>query len=176
MCENPTTTRRPSCCQQSRPSTNFVDKMIDLPWRNFLSPEFATKFQRKVGLPYLELPEFPYSTVCRIGGRKPPCQKKQFDPFSRFSGQEAQLSPRDRAMRRVSWNRAKRRTHVSRIAVHKSCNRRMTFKVVQGHWKWHESMGHMNFLLMVRIVTTCLSSTVSLILPLLHIYSERDCL
>jgi len=23
-----------------------------------------------------------------------------------------------------------------------SCNRRMIFKVIQGHWKWHESIGH----------------------------------
>ena len=52
--------------------------------------------------------------------------------------QEAQLSPRDRATRRVSLNRAKCRTNVRRIAFDKSCIRRMTFNVVQGHWKWHE--------------------------------------
>jgi len=41
---------------QARPSTSFVDNAIDLPWRNFLSPEFAAKFQR-------EVPEFPFNTV-----------------------------------------------------------------------------------------------------------------
>ena len=35
------------CHQPPRPSTSFVDNTIDLPWRNFLSPEFGTKFQRK---------------------------------------------------------------------------------------------------------------------------------
>jgi len=35
-------------------------------------------------------------------------------------------------------NRAKCRTNVRRIAFDKSCIRRMTFKVIQGHWKWHE--------------------------------------
>ena len=35
---------------------------IDLPWRNFLSPEFGTKFQRKVPF-VLAVPEFPYNIV-----------------------------------------------------------------------------------------------------------------
>ena len=35
------------CHQPPRPSTSFVDNTIDLPWRNFLSPEFGTKFQKK---------------------------------------------------------------------------------------------------------------------------------
>jgi len=34
--------------QQSRSSTVFVDNTLDLPWRNFPSPQFGTKFQRKV--------------------------------------------------------------------------------------------------------------------------------
>jgi len=37
--------------QQARPSTSFVDNTIDLPWRSFPSPQFGTKFQRKVSLP-----------------------------------------------------------------------------------------------------------------------------
>jgi len=41
---------------------SIVDNTIDLPWRNFLSPEFRTKFQREVSL-FLEIPEFPYNTV-----------------------------------------------------------------------------------------------------------------
>jgi len=47
-------TRRLSyrCRQQARPSsstmTSFVDNAVDLPWRNFLSPNFGTKFQREV--------------------------------------------------------------------------------------------------------------------------------
>jgi len=49
--------------------------------------------------------------------------------------QEAQLSPRDRTTRRVSLNRAKCRTNVRRIALDKFRIRRMTFKVIQGHWK-----------------------------------------
>ena len=39
------------CCLQTRPSTtatSFADKAIDLAWRNFLSPQFETKFQRQV--------------------------------------------------------------------------------------------------------------------------------
>jgi len=40
------------CRQQTRPSTtttmNFVDNAMDLTWRNFLSPEFGTEFQREV--------------------------------------------------------------------------------------------------------------------------------
>jgi len=31
-------------------------------WRNFLSPEFRTKFQREVPL-FLEITEFPFNTV-----------------------------------------------------------------------------------------------------------------
>jgi len=35
------------CRQQTRPltttTTSFVDNAIDLPWRNFLNPEFGTK-------------------------------------------------------------------------------------------------------------------------------------
>jgi len=42
--------------QQARPST------IDMPWRNFRSPQLGTKFQREVLL-FLEIPEFPYNTV-----------------------------------------------------------------------------------------------------------------
>jgi len=33
---------------QAPSSTSFVDHTIDLPWRNFLSPEFGGKFQREV--------------------------------------------------------------------------------------------------------------------------------
>jgi len=33
-----------------------------MPWRNFLSPEFRTKFQREVPL-FLEITEFPFNTV-----------------------------------------------------------------------------------------------------------------
>jgi len=29
-------------------TTSFVDNAIDLPWRNFLSPEFVTKSQMEV--------------------------------------------------------------------------------------------------------------------------------
>jgi len=55
------------CSPQARPSTSFVDNIIDLPWRNFLGPEFGIKLQREVPL-LLEIPEFPYNTVYRICG------------------------------------------------------------------------------------------------------------
>ena len=38
------------CHQQARPSTSFDGNMIDLPWRNFPSPAFGTKFRRKLPL------------------------------------------------------------------------------------------------------------------------------
>jgi len=57
--------------------------------------------------------------------------------------QEAQLSLRDRATRRVGWNRVKCRTNLRRIAFDKSCNRWMTFNFIQGQWKWHEPIGYM---------------------------------
>ena len=44
--------------QQARPSKSFVDNAINLPWRNFLSPEFEAKFHSKVPLS-LEIPTFP---------------------------------------------------------------------------------------------------------------------
>ena len=37
---------RRRCNPQERPSTSFVDHTIDLPWRNFLRPEFGAKFYR----------------------------------------------------------------------------------------------------------------------------------
>ena len=37
---------RRRCNPQARPSTSFVDHTIDLPWRNFLRPEFEAKFDR----------------------------------------------------------------------------------------------------------------------------------
>jgi len=44
----PSTTRWPSygCRQQAKPSTSFVDYTIDLPWRNYPSPDFWTKLRR----------------------------------------------------------------------------------------------------------------------------------
>ena len=57
--------RRPSLSRSERPPfsakliTHFDDHM---PWRNFLSPEFRTKFQREVPL-FLEITEFPFNTA-----------------------------------------------------------------------------------------------------------------
>jgi len=51
---------------------SFVDNAIDLPWQNFLSPEFETKFQKEVPI-FLEIAEFLYNAECRMEGRKPPC-------------------------------------------------------------------------------------------------------
>ena len=37
---------------QAQPSTSFVDNTVNWPRRNFLCPEFGTKFQREVvGVP-----------------------------------------------------------------------------------------------------------------------------
>ena len=93
------------------------------------------------------------------------------------SKQEAQLSPRNRATRCVSWNRAKCRTNVRRIAFDNSCNRRMTFKIIQGRWKWHESIGHMILPISGVLVITCLFCAISStgLLSLLQC-SLRDCL
>jgi len=39
---------------------SFLDHTIDLPWRNFVSPEFGAKFQRDAPL-FLEVLKFPYN-------------------------------------------------------------------------------------------------------------------
>jgi len=39
-----------------------------------------------------------------------------------------------------------------RIAFGNPCNRRMTFKVIKGHWKWHELIYNISYL--CRIATT----------------------
>ena len=41
MCVEPRRVDRRKCGQQARPSMSFVCNTIDLPWRNFLSPEFG---------------------------------------------------------------------------------------------------------------------------------------
>jgi len=45
-------------------TTSFVDNAIDLPWLNFLSPEFETKFHR-------EVPKFLYNTMQEASMQKP---------------------------------------------------------------------------------------------------------
>ena len=42
----------------------------------------------------------------------------------------------------VSWNRVKCCTNVRRITFKKACNRRMTFKVIQGHCRCCHLIGH----------------------------------
>jgi len=56
---------------------------IDMPWRNFLSPEFRKKFQRDVPL-FLQIPNF-LETQCRTGRKKPPRKKTQLDPSNHFN-------------------------------------------------------------------------------------------
>ena len=41
---------------------SLVDKAIDSPWRNLLTPEFVTKFDGEVAI-YLEITKFPCKTV-----------------------------------------------------------------------------------------------------------------
>ena len=56
-----------TCRQQSRPSTGFVDNMIDLPWLNFRSQEFGIKFWREVPL-FLEVGYLNFiAAQCSIG-------------------------------------------------------------------------------------------------------------
>jgi len=55
------------------------------------------------------------------------------------SVREALLSLRDRTTQCISRNRARCCIYVRRVAFEKPCYRRMTSKVVQGHWKWHKS-------------------------------------
>ena len=53
LCIQPLDRRR--CNPQARPSTSFVAHTIDLPWRNFLSPQFGAKFgdgKKVKGSPY----------------------------------------------------------------------------------------------------------------------------
>ena len=52
-----------------------------MPWRNFLSPEFKTKFQREVPL-FLEITEFPFNSVGPMEGNSH--AKNQLYSFIRF--------------------------------------------------------------------------------------------
>ena len=82
---------RPTCkktlCIQprrARPSTSFVDHSIDLPWRNFWSPKFGTKFQRE-GMLFLKVyPNFLITQWFRIGERELQCQNQLY-PSSQFN-------------------------------------------------------------------------------------------
>jgi len=58
---------------QARPSTRFVDHIINLPWRNFYSPEIGAKFRREVPL-FWRYPNFLIMQF-RIKQRKLPCPK-----------------------------------------------------------------------------------------------------
>jgi len=49
-----------------------VDNMIDLPWRNFLSPEFQTKFQKEFMPLFLEVLKFPYNSVGSLPAKNHP--------------------------------------------------------------------------------------------------------
>jgi len=75
---------RRRCRQPPRLSTSFVDSTIDLPWRNFRSPEIGTTSQMEVLL-VSDISEYPSNSLqCRIDGRKRVRAKTQLDPFSRF--------------------------------------------------------------------------------------------
>ena len=68
-------TRR--CDPQARPPTSFVGNTVDLPLQNFLSPEFETKFQKKIPAllkVYLDLSPNFLITQCKISRRKLQCQ------------------------------------------------------------------------------------------------------
>ena len=58
--------RRCKCNQQARPSTSFVDHAIDLPWKNFLSPQF--KWHRSGGKnPYFRIQAYPNFLITQWG-------------------------------------------------------------------------------------------------------------
>jgi len=65
-----TACERCKCSQQSRPSTSFVDNMIDLPRRNFIKTKVCDKVPEGCRLPLFS--EFPLGGLSE---RKPPCQK-----------------------------------------------------------------------------------------------------
>jgi len=69
------------------PFSSLVDNTIarstiDMPWRNFLRPEFRKKFYREVCPSFRRHLNF-LKTQCRTGRKKPPCQSHH-DSFSRF--------------------------------------------------------------------------------------------
>jgi len=82
--------------------------------------------------------------------------------------QQTELSPRDRATRHASKNRVKRRSNVRQIAFDKSSIARMTFKVIQKSVEMAGIDKPYDTFYQWCVVTTCLSRTISLILPLLR--------
>ena len=54
-------------------------------------------------------------------------------------------NPEEPCEHTVSWNRVRCCTNVRRIACENVCNRRMTFKVIQGHCRCHHLIGHILF-------------------------------
>jgi len=81
--------------------------------------------------------------LCYVSGVRPSTTSIDTTSFAHRSGGRPTWPRCGAASNRpVSWNRAKCRTNIRWIAFDKSCNRRMTFKVIQGHWRWHRSIGH----------------------------------
>ena len=62
--------QRPPC-----PAKLIARSTIDMPWRNFLSPEFRKKSQREVALFFCK---YMSCLNCRKGQKKPPCQKPDY--------------------------------------------------------------------------------------------------
>jgi len=87
---------------------SIVDNTIDLPWRNFLSPEFRTKFQREVSL-FFEIPEFPYNTVWDRWKEASMPKKIPLDSSDRFD--TIQACDRYRQQDRQTGGRTDRQTH-----------------------------------------------------------------
>ena len=76
MCIQPRRADRRRCGQQPRPSTSFVDNTIDLPRRNFLSPDLGQSSREKcVYFVGRACPDFFHITPSWKGRRKPLCQK-----------------------------------------------------------------------------------------------------
>ena len=104
---------------------------IDMSWQNSLSPEFRKK-SSSGKCPYF-VDTWISLKQCRTGRKEPLCQKPEFCPsvsiehrlvietdtnaLDRRRWQEAQLSPRNRAMRRVSWNIVNCRATVQKLLL-----------------------------------------------------------
>ena len=61
---------------------SFVVNVIDLPWQNFLTPEFETKFQTEVP-DFWRYPNFLITQSGWVEGG--PYAKNQLDSYSRFN-------------------------------------------------------------------------------------------
>ena len=73
---------------------------------------------------------------------------RQLKYYGRFLTElltRSSVNPQEPCEHVVSWNRVQCCTNVRRIACENVCNRWMTFKVIQGHCRCHNLIGHILF-------------------------------